>query len=74
MSYILILYPSPGQLSYDVKLNTYHDKTIHLDKRGEVRTEWGNDWSELVKILNVAHWKSQLSGNQYLEKRSFFLS
>lgn len=48
MSYVLSLYSRPGQLLYDVKLLN-HGKTIHLDKCEE---QGGNNWSELVKILN----------------------
>lgn len=67
LSYVLSLYSSPGQLSYDVELLT-HGKTIHLDKCEEHR---GDDWSELVKILNEGHLKSQLSGNHFLEEPFF---
>lgn len=71
MTVLYVLFPSLHQLTYDVKLNTYHDKTSRLGNCGEVRTQWGNDCSELVKILNEAHCKSQRSGNCYLEKQSF---
>lgn len=38
-----------------------------------VKSIGGNDWSALAKILNEAHFKGQLSGNPFLEERSFFL-